>query len=281
MARKVLGWCGMKQTYSTLTELEHDATRHMFLEDDLDDHLLIAESPSLDWSLAGSFLTMTKWNSVLRAYFDPASLTWFLANGPGIWLNTLDDHTRGSGRSGKHLWGACILGFTYQHQMVHIHSRVSFIGYLAPLDLALASIMAQHFSARDNAPVGVVWHLEQGAVHGTKSLPWFFRTDNVDLLSLSTSSRALKLCQGVYRSFVKADGEGTPYESGAFKPTKRFRRRWHTQYYGMSYGEQFGEPARPLEEHPLSSLSLDRVLLQDIPTAFPTHAGWLHSSIIR
>lgn len=82
---------------------------------------------------------------------------------------------------GRHIWGNCMLGFTLRTgrpglpPTLGLHSRSGYLGYLAPLDCALAYAVAREIGQRAGiAPeeFGFVWYLDCMNWHPLKSIPW-------------------------------------------------------------------------------------------------------------
>jgi len=242
---------------------------------------------SFDWSfdLKRLWMPRTRWTMMVRQYLNLADLEEWRGKvqdrlttrkargiavlrpattqammfedepdgGTSITTNTIQG--RGSGRGVRRRWGSCMLAMSFRKTpipTVTLHSRTTYFGYLAAMDITVANGLAweaYHITGIHPSEMRFVWNLELAQFHGFRSLAWPLmqpdlkdQMDN-DLdnrLSISNKSRPgyRKALDGYWR-LVKSDREGKLYGDEAFSSFARVRRRFHTEVMGATYGEQF------------------------------------------
>lgn len=221
-----------------------------------------AESFDWDYDLKSLWLAKSRWNMMVRQYIDPTELeTWraivadrLLGRGRGIaTLRTRMVQGRGTGRNVRRRWGSCMLNLSYRSNpipTVSLHSRTTYFGYLAAMDITVAHAFAQEASAITGVPVTdmqFVWTLDLAQFHGFRSLAWPLMDEltrkkmYLDLPHRLTKTWApgyRKALDGLYR-IDKCDQANKPYGDEKFSSFNRTRRRLHTEAFGIDFANQF------------------------------------------
>jgi len=227
------------------------------------------ETVDFDYNLKRLWVPPTRWTMMVRQYLDPVALEDCLAKiedrmGPprrgsdrrGISVvRTRLVQGRGVGRGVRRRWGSCMLSLSFRAMpipTVVLHSRTTYFGYLALVDMAVARAFAVEAAARagiDVANVQFVWMLELAQFHGFRSLAWMLMdpairkqmdedVDNRLDFSPKEQPGYRKALDG-YARILKSDRAGTKYGDESFSSFARVRRRFHTEAYGVDYAEQF------------------------------------------
>lgn len=262
----------------------------------LHDQVIKAESCEYDHELRHSWVTMSRWTSLIRQYLDPEALDG--------WLDMIEAKLQGKKRglsfmrtkqvalrkNGKgrewRRWGSCMLGFGYRAAPVPtltLHSRTTYFGYVGEIDLALAHVLAREIGLRvglEPKDIRFTWFVEATQMHRFKSMAWWFNPENAaDLERLKKHKPTKKLQQrapGLYYAAKnlaeqqQLDEDGVLYLDMKFNQQVRVRRRYHTEVFGEDYGLQFeggseskatgmAKAAPALPSIPVSTLTLDPV----------------------
>jgi hypothetical protein len=226
-----------------------------------------------DYDLKRLWVPPSRWAMMVRQYIDPEALADAEAKiaermGPsrrgsesrGISiLRTRMVQGKGTGRGVRRRWGSCMLNLSYRRQpvpTVSLHSRTTYFGYLALVDMAVARTFAERCANLTGVPiqdVQFVWTLDLAQFHGFRSLAWMLGNDKIrtkmyealpNRLSypsrIGTGNRTgwRKTLDGLQR-IKKSDDAGTLYGDETFSSFARVRRRYHTEVYGEEYAEQF------------------------------------------
>lgn len=166
---------------------------------------------------------------------------------------------KGTGRGVRRRWGSCMLNMSFRSNpvpTVSLHSRTTYFGYLALVDMAVARAFANECSAITGIPlenIEFVWTLDLAQFHGFRSLAWALSDDEIredmdrDVDNrLNFSPRMVKGNRPGYRKaldgyarILKSDRAGTLYGDESFSSFARIRRRFHTEVMGVDYARQF------------------------------------------
>jgi hypothetical protein len=260
-------------------------------------HNVIIGCRSFAWSfdLKRLWIPPTRWTMMVRQYIDKGELDDCLAKvddrligrGRGIAvLRTRTVQGRGTGRGVRRRWGSCMLNLSYRTNptpTVSLHSRTTYFGYLAALDVTVAHVFARacgEITGINPEAMQFIWTLDLAQFHGFRSLAWALgdegiRADlNRDVDNRFTFSPRMapgnqpgyrKALDG-YARILTSDRAGKLYGDEAFSSFARIRRRYHTEVHGVEYAQQFAggsrnrggkEPFPPLPSTPSDTLTFD------------------------
>lgn len=249
-----------------------------------------------DYDLKYLWLAKSRWNTMVRQYLSPEGVTDWLdkiddrlhGRGRGIAvMKTNDVQGRGTGRNVRRRWGSCMISYSFRSNPIPtltMHSRTTYFGYLAAMDITVAHVLAQEIGKRlgmKPSDMRFVWFIELAQFHGFRSLAWMLedpkikaRMDNDVDNRMSFPLRGSDAVPGYrkaldgYSRLVKSDREGKLYGDEAFSSFCRVRRRFHTEIMGPEYAKQFeggdlrGRPVKAFA--PLPSLGTRRLTLDPL-----------------
>lgn len=228
---------------------------------------------NFQYNLKHLWVPPPRWTMMVRQYIDRGALEDCLAKiqdrmGPprsraesrGIAvLRTRLVQGKGVGRGVRRRWGSCMLSLSFRKTpvpTVTLHSRTSYFGYLALVDMAVARAFAAECAEVASIPldsIEFVWTLELAQFHGFRSLAWMLgdkeiREEMDEKVDIRTSFSARvqtgnqvgfrKALDG-YARILKSDRAGVLYGDESFSSFARVRRRFHTEVFGVKYAEQF------------------------------------------
>lgn len=234
-----------------------------------------------EYDLKRIWVPPSRWTMMVRQYIDPTALDDCLnkieermsgnyggrkARGIAV-LRTRNVQGKGTGRNVRRRWGSCMLSLSFRATpvpTVTLHSRTTYFGYLALVDVAVARAFAAECADITGIPIEqiqFVWMLELAQFHGFRSLAWVLSQDNIrsemdhDVDNrMSWSPRIARGNTPGYRKaldgyarILRSDQEGVLYGDERFSSFCRVRRRFHTEVYGTEYASQFdgGEVPHP------------------------------------
>lgn len=246
--------------YNNLTDLWHEEMdRQLFAtEDEIDfvasvdsiryDCLLSCDSMAYDFDMGRDlWLTKTRFTILQRDYLDLYQLESFLKRckeiGTGeakrgvITQLFAKQHIM---REKKYRWGNCMLGWDfrggdrYGQPTLTMHSRVSYIGYIGGLDLALCHVLAREIGKKIGAEpedFAFRWFLSSSQFHFFKSIPALFSHDIEPVIFKKKRYPDSKYptLAGVRKHWIKVANwheEGVPLNDQLYGPLKRIRRRY-------------------------------------------------------
>lgn len=215
-----------------------------------------ADTCNYEFDISQIWCSPSRWTTLVRQYIDPEAYDDWLASirvmGIKRGLAFMRTNSVQSKGSGRRRWGACILGFGYKSRpepTLTMHSRTTFLGYIGALDLALAHVIARDIAHTLGLPgpeaIRFVWFLEAAQFHSMRSLPWFFQDKGRTKILFKgpelkdDKQSGLAIAHKQLRTIKKMDKQGLLYGDMSYAIQNRFRRRLHTEHYGMEYGEQF------------------------------------------
>jgi hypothetical protein len=252
---------------------------------------LAAKSFSWDFDLKRLWIPPSRWTMMVRQYLNMADVDAWLdlicdrmasANGRGIAvLRTNTVQGRGTGKSVRRRFGSCMLNFSFRrnpYPQISLHSRTTYFGYLAALDITvaytLANMIAEEISVEPEE-MAFVWTIELAQFHGFRSLAWPLMNPYIREQMIIDLPQRLKMKKTVdnfrpgYRKALdgfsrihKADEIHKLYGDEAFSSFNRVRRRYHTEAFGEEYSWQFSggarnvNPFKPLPSTPVSTLDI-------------------------
>lgn len=225
--------------------------------------VLGAKSFAWDFNLKRLWLPKSRWTMMVRQYIDPNALDdWrekvddrLHKRGRGIAvLRTRMVQGRGAGRNVRRRWGSCMLNFSFRSNPIptlSIHSRTTYFGYLAAMDITVAHAIAREAGAIvgiDPADMQFVWTLDLAQFHGFRSLAWPLMDEGIraDMQADMPERKNRGLWTPGYRKaldgyarILAADAIDKPYGDEKFSSFNRTRRRYHTEAYGLEYASQY------------------------------------------
>lgn len=232
------------------------------------------ESIGYDYNLKKLWVPPTRWTMMVRQYIDPVALDDCMAKveermsgpryggrqGRGIaTLRTRLVQGKGTGRGVRRRWGSCMLNLSFRRTpvpTVSLHSRTTYFGYLALVDITVARTFAQRCADITGIAledIEFVWTLDLAQFHGFRSLAWMLGDDEIRAELEQHVDRRLefpvrrepgnqvgfrKALDG-YARILKSDRAGTLYGDESFSSFARVRRRFHTEVFGVEYAAQF------------------------------------------
>jgi hypothetical protein len=232
------------------------------------------ESFNWEYDLKRLWMPKSRWNMMVRQYLDPEAVEdWFekiedrlVGRGRGIAvLRTKLVQGKGSGRGVRRRWGSCMLSMSYRTNPVPtitLHSRTTYFGYLAAMDITVAHVLARYIATIvdiDPAEMNFVWNLELAQFHGFRSLAWPLGDPEIkaqmdeDVYSHKEfpakpkkGKESTERVAGGYRKaldgyhrLVKSDDDGKLYGDESFSSFARVRRRYHAEIQGSAYATMF------------------------------------------
>lgn len=292
--------------YSDLGQLNRELTRRLVYgrpdvinatDTQLLDIMVRANKATyLSFDLKRIWLTKNRWSSIIKGYLDPDRLA--------AWLETIQDkltderkrgvlHMRSkeivgyvnetTGREWRR-WGSCMLGWSFQSRpgfQITLHSRTSYLGYIAQLDLAVTAKLAEKIAQLLGIgieEISVVWHLGAGQFHAFKSLAWFYQTKADQMIlegdkwpgDMRQKMPTLWMARRTLRKIKEEDEAGKGYGDHNFNQILRIRRRYHAEVGNGGHEFAHGNLGKvnlrnvkafePLPSVPLSALDLKAVL---------------------
>lgn len=247
---------------------------------DVQQHMVVAECDSMEWDfdLKHSWLTKQRWSMLVRQYIDPQDLeVWIgrITSRIGIKergiavMRTKTVKPRGgeaTGHSNKQtrIWGACMLSFSYKARpkpTITLHSRTSYLGYIASLDLSVAYMIGKYLARELGISVkdiSFVWINEATQWHYFKSMSYlltnpdpekaklyrrllldpsgdFTREEKLMVIEHPAIHGSRKWLQKV----VREDAAGRNYGALTYNTFRRVIRRYHTEVFGFEHAQQF------------------------------------------
>lgn len=218
---------------------------------------IMCDSFEWDFDLKRLWMPRSRWNMMVRQYLEPSAVDdWkekigdrLVGRGRGIAvLRTQNVQGRGSGRNVRRRWGSCMLSFSYRSNpipTVTMHSRTTYFGYLAAMDITVAHVLARtagEITGIDPSEMQFVWNIELAQFHGFRSLAWPLGQEDIlgqmeeDVYDRTSFSLKGPKAQPGYRKcldgfwrLMKSDDEGKLYGDESFSSFCRVRRRYHAE----------------------------------------------------
>lgn len=232
-------------------------------------HNVVVGAESFDWEfdLKRLWLARSRWNTMVRQYLDPDAVaawtnmitTRLTGRGRGIAvLRTNTVQGRGEGKNVRRRWGSCMLSYSFRSNPVPtftMHSRTTYFGYLAAMDITVGHTLAQLAGALTGiAPeeMQFIWNIELVQFHGFRSLAWPLSDPEMKAqMDADVDDRKSFAIKGVrsqpgyrkaldgYSRLLASDRAGKLYGDEAFSSFCRVRRRFHAEVMGAKYAQQF------------------------------------------
>lgn len=212
-----------------------------------------ADSCAYEFNTKDMWVSPHRWSTLVRQYIDPVALD--------AWLDLIEAKLKGKNKRGvsflrtqmvqargtkliSRRWGSCMIGFgfhTVGGPELTLHSRTSYLGGVGQLDIGVAHHLARLIGERLGLGVDDIaftWQLDMAAFHMTRSLSWYFKSDEHRRM-LKSDSPIVRLGQKHIRKMRKKDREGELYGFENYAQQSRIRRHFHTEVYGYDYALQF------------------------------------------
>lgn len=283
---------GLVDTYSDLTELWHSAADHVWTREksELDyatglttgvyDNMLSAESMTYDMDVGKDlWLTKSRFTKLQKDYLEPERVELFLDQVQRIsskhakrgvvaqmLCKTHDFKAIGKASQGAHTWGNCMLAMTYhggvkwRQPTLGLHSRVTYIGYLGGMDIALCYVVGKLVAEQVGVAIqdlAFTWHLDALQWHGMKSVPFVCAHDDFleksELYAPEWPSDRYPTILSTRRSLASMEKKrraGRHPLDEKYGPVKRMRTRYE---HFIDTGESWA-PSVPVDELTLEAL---------------------------
>lgn len=242
---------------------------------DVQIHDVIAQAATMEWDfdLKDMWLTKSRWSVMVRQYLDAVELVeWInkcaaLINWKGRGIGVLRTKTvkpRGGGDLGNkqtRRWGSCMLSISYKalpEPTITLHSRTSYLGYLAGLDLSVAWMCGNYLATvmgGDVSQIKFIWMNEAMQYHTFKSLAYYLNHPHEDkrdmyrhLLIDELDKEDTELIEGMpallysrrwVQKSLDEDKAGKTLGDITYNTYRRIKRRFHTEVFGYDYAQQF------------------------------------------
>lgn len=233
--------------------------------DSIQHHNVVAQADScvFDYDLQNSWVTRSRWTVLVNQYINQAAYDNFLdsiedrlsqprASGVAF-MRSQTVQVRNLNTNGKvaRRWGSCMLGWSFRRTpepQITMHSRSTYLGFLAPLDLMVAARIAKDVGERiglDPSEIKFTWHLEQAQFHSFRSMAWWYTTpEHKELLKevLRDKGENYPIYKHISRTlawYARDDREGVMYGDMAFAQRRRFRMLWHLRTKKPEYYQKF------------------------------------------
>lgn len=251
-----------------------------------------ADSMTFDYDLRRVWVPPQRWTTMIRQYLNPGDVEAWLAL---IQKRLVEKHKvagrpvlrtqmvapRKGGKGTVRNLGSCMLtlSFTLTPQpTITMHSRACYVGYLSPLDMAVA----YHLGRLVAGVVGLsvtdlrfAWFIETAQMHKFRTIAFVLGDEEEKEVFLNRVDRgitgsdypAAHRVDYHHKLWSKWNEEGLTYdEMPKFVSYRRLRKRWLTEEFGYDYACQFnGEQTKafkPLPSTPVSSLTFNKIGLE-------------------
>lgn len=242
------------------------------------DLLIEADTSTYDYDVAKSWVTKQRWSMLTKQYLNEgafegwldlisAKLTKRRSHGVAFLRSQIVKPRVTTGKPARQ-WGSCMIGWSFRvfpTPALVMHSRSTYLGFLAPLDLGVAAILADEAGqvvGLEPGEIKFVWHLDQATFHTFRSMPWWYLDDKHKAQMLKGKSMAAKNARHILERFAKMDDEDRPYSSMAYAQERRFRMKWH-EAEGINPGLFLLPGEKPLPKN-------KTVMINDLPLTMTT-----------
>ena len=236
------------------TDLHHIATKLHILEPkvghdmsigtNLYDVTLSCNSLTNDFDIGKElWFLQGRWTNLIRSYLDPELVSRFILASREIYNDVgnkgivTEMQFRGNARSAKkHKWGNCLLSASFRGQFdSHIpptlvfHSRVTYMGYISGLDIALASVIAKYIEYDghfDGQKVEFIWKLDVSQVHAFKTLPWLYANPDLFKRVMELNTPTAERIKKWHDTVLRYESEGKTIEEEIYGPFRRVRQMY-------------------------------------------------------
>ena len=207
------------------------------------DVLVTADSLDYNYDLAKSWVTPQRWSMLTKQYLNAGATDQWLdliqskmqkrrAHGVAFLRSQIVKPRVTSGKPARQ-WGSCMIGWSFRvfpTPTLVMHSRSTYLGFLAPLDLGVAATLGEMAGKEvglSPEEIGFAWHIDQITFHTFRSMPWWYSSPRRREWLHEGHSMAAQNANRLLRRFRKMDSEGTPYSAMPYAQERRFRMKWH------------------------------------------------------
>lgn len=203
------------------------------------DVVVTAESLDWDYDLADSWVTRQRWTMLTKQYVNEKALDH--------WLDLIDSKMtspRSHGvafmrsqlvkpRGSSRRWGSCMLGWSFRRSpkpTLTMHSRSTYLGFVAPLDVGVAIALADLIGERLGLAledISFTWYIEQVTFHGFRSMPWWYLDSAHEQLLKASQTEAARRSRHIITRYQKLDAQEVTYAEQPYAQERRSRMRWH------------------------------------------------------
>lgn len=251
---------------------------HVYLE---------ADSMVYDYDLKRVWVPPTRWTMMVRQYLDPIAVQQWLdliekrlvrgkkAGRPIFRTRMVESRTGGKGTV-RNL-GSCMLTLSVTmdpRPTITMHSRACYIGYLSPLDMAVAYHMGRLAAGVIGIPLEdfrFVWFIETAQMHKFRTIAFVLGDEEEQERFLARPSTpeyvANHRSRYHYDLWSQWNAEGVLYEEmPKFVSYQRLRKRWLSERFGYDYAKQFAteknKAFQPLPSTPVNTLTFEKIGLE-------------------
>lgn len=240
---------------------------------DIQRHNVLATADSFDYEfdLKRYWLSRHRWIALTRQYIDSTDLEVFLDKTAmlkhkvrGISVFRTKTVPMRVNKITSRRWGSCILTISYRatpKPLITLHSRASYLGYLAMFDVNVAHVIARLVGERVGVvpeEMGFEWFTETMQYHDFRCIAYVMGSESMRERVLTLAGDEPTSSQSQFRTehfgaagnfkwwekFEEMDDAGIPYDEMKFNQACRMRRRIHSEVMGNEYGEQFASSVR-------------------------------------
>lgn len=269
--------------YSTADHLDFTTgmdgvLEHVYLE---------AKSMTFDYDLKRVWVPPSRWTMMVRQYLDAEEVQQWLAmidkrlvkqkkpGRPILRTNTVASRT--GGKSTVRNLGSCMLTLSIAmdpRPTITMHSRACYVGYLSPLDMAVAYHLGRLAADVVGLPLKsfrFVWFIETAQFHQFRTIAFALGDEEQRDRFLSLPQSPDRICHARslkhFNRWRQQDAEGVLYrDMQKFVSYQRLRKRYHSEVLGYDHAMEFAtddnKAFRPLPSTPISSLTFEKIGLE-------------------
>ncbi|AWY05233.1 hypothetical protein SEA_MARGARET_53 [Gordonia phage Margaret] len=254
----------------------------------------VADSMEYTYDFKRVWVPPSRWTMMIRQYLDPDEVNAWLAliekrlvmkkkAGRPV-FRTKIVHARTGGKGTVRNLGSCMLTLSFTldpRPTLTMHSRACYVGYLSPLDMAVAYHMGRLAADVVGIPLSDVrfcWFIETAQMHKFRTIAFVLGDPDEEaefkqrIRDIGSKER-LRQYPALYRSWYHWDlwkrwnAEGVLYEDmPKFVSYQRLRKRWVAERMGYEYAQQFETPTNraftPLPSLDVKDLTLNKIGLE-------------------
>lgn len=243
-----------------------------------------ADSMAFDYDLKRVWVPPSRWTMMVKQYLNPVEVQAWLdlielrlvrkkkAGRPILRTNTVASRVGGKGTV-RNL-GSCMLTCSVTadpRPTITMHSRACYVGYLSPLDMAVAHHLGRLAAEVMGIPLNdfrFVWFIETAQMHKFRTIAFVLGEEREygRFLERPADDDHLQNKRSEYHHalWTKWNEEGKLFEDmPKFVSYQRLRKRWVTEQFGYEFAQQFETPSNkafhPLPSQPVSALTFEKI----------------------